>query len=192
VTRIAGVVLLALMIIHVTTQPEGPWVLLSTCDVAALVTAVGLVGGWHRAVAVACLFEIMVGLPAFVVGIFTTYELNPTGVVVHIVPPVLGVIVIAREGLPRHAALMAWTGYTLTFLVAFAIAPPVFNVNFANDVWPPLAGVFTVRGSFQAALIAVAIVVLSLGELIARRILGVRTMISSGPAPAPRRLRDTD
>ncbi len=173
--RLAGLALLALMAIHITTQPEGPWVLLSTCDVAALVTAIGLVGGWHRAVAAACLFEIMVGLPAFIVGIFTTYELNPTGVLVHIVPPVLGVIVIAREGMPRRCALIAWAGYTLTFVIAFVLAPPEFNINFANDVWPPLAKVFTVTGSFQAALIAVAIVVLSLGELAARR-LGVRTM----------------
>ena len=169
--RVAGALLLAIMVVHVAVQPEGPWVLLSTCDVAALVTAIALVGGWHRPVATAFLFEVWVGLPAFVVGLFTTYAINPTGVIVHVAPPILVAITIARHGLPRRSGLYAWAGYTLTFVLAYAIAPPEYNINFANDVWPPLARVFSVPGSFQVGLIAVAFVVLPMWELFARRVL---------------------
>ncbi len=178
--RIAGIGLLAVMAIHVAVRPEHGWILLSTCDVAALVTAFGLIAGWHRAIAVACLFEVMVGLPSFMIGVLTTYHLNPTGIIVHLVPPLLGGFVIARHGMPRHAAWIAWCGYILTVVLGYLFAPPVLNVNFASFVWPPLAHVFTVAGSFQAALIVTVGGLLALGELVTRKIVDGR-----GPATRP-------
>src|SRR6185295_7877261 len=43
----AGIALLGLMTVHVAVRPEHAWVLLATCDVAALATAAGLLLGWN-------------------------------------------------------------------------------------------------------------------------------------------------
>jgi hypothetical protein len=174
-TRIAGLVLLAIMVAHVLLEPEGLWVLAFSCDIAAMVTAIGLVGGWHRAVAVAFLFEVAVGLPAFILGLFTTLEMNETNILMHVLPPVLGGVVVAREGLPRRCWLMAWVGYTVSFVVACAVAPREYNVNFAAEVWSPFRGVLTLT-QFQAALIAIALGWLPGWELVIRRGFRVKTM----------------
>jgi len=179
--RAAGVGLLIVMAIHVAVRPEHGWILLSACDVATLVTAIGLIAGWHRGVAIACLFQIVIGLPAFAIGVATTYHLNPTGVVVHVVPPLLGAIVIAEHGLPARAALQAWCGYLVVFAAGYLLAPPALNVNFAAFVWPPLAGVITVTAVFQAALLAIVAALLAAGELVTRRLAGVRAR-SAPPA----------
>jgi hypothetical protein len=186
VIRWAGVALVAMMPFHVALRPEHGWLLLSTCDVAAMVTAVALVAGWHRVVAVAFLFQIAVGLPAFAIGLCSTYPLNPTGTVVHIVPPLLGAIVVAQHGLPARAALHAWLGYTATFVASYLVVPAQLNINFAHFVWPPLARAFPVAWSFQAALLAVVGVLLALAELAIRRLWrpACADSVSSGPAPA--------
>jgi hypothetical protein len=167
--KLAGAVLLAVMAIHVAVRPEAGWILLSTCDVACATTALGLIAGWPRAVAVAFLFEVMIGLPAFALGVLTTYDLNPTGVIIHLAPPLIGGVVVARHGLPPNAALLAWSGYVVTFVVGYLVAPAALNVNFANRVWPPLAGVFPRLIVFQAAIVATALLVLAAGEWLMRR-----------------------
>ena len=167
--RWGGLALVAMMPFHVAVRPEHGWLLLSTCDVAAMVTAVALVANWPRAVAVAFLFEVAVGLPAFAIGLCSTYPLNPTGTVVHVVPPLLGGIVVAQHGLPRRAALYAWGGYAATFVAGYLAAPVRLNINFAHFVWPPLAHVFTAAWMFQAALLALVGALLGLAGLAIRR-----------------------
>ena len=168
--RWAGLALLAVMPFHVALRPEHGWLLLSACDVATVVTAVGLIAGWHRAVAIAGLFQLAVGLPSFAIGLFTTNPLNPTSAVIHIVPPALAAIVIARHGLPARSALLAWCGYGAMMVAGYLIAPTALNINLANKVWPPLADVFTVTGSFQGALLAVTAAMLATGEVITRAV----------------------
>ena len=171
--RWLGLALVAMMPLHVATRPEHGWLLLSTCDVAAMVTAIALVVGWPRPVAMAFLFQVAVGLPAFALGLCTTYPLNLTGTIVHLVPPLLGGIVIARSGLPARAALYAWAGYAATFVLGAILAPPALNINFGHAVWPPLAHVFPVR-AFQAAILVIVGLLLVLAELVTRRLAGAR------------------
>jgi hypothetical protein len=186
--RWAGLALLAMMPFHVALRPEHGWLLLSTCDVAAMVTAVALVAGWPRVTAVAFLFQIAVGLPAFAIGLCSTYPLNPTGTVVHVVPPLLGGIVVARLGLPARAALAAWLGYALTFVAGYFAAPVALNINFAHSVWPPLARMFPAAWVFQAALIGLVGALLGIAELAIRRLWGPGLTQARGrPEPATTR-----
>ena len=160
----AGIALFGLMILHAALRPEHAWVLLATCDVAALATAAGLVFGWDRCVAAALVFQVAIGLPAFAIGLCTTYPFNVTGIAIHIVPPVLGAAAFAGRALPRHAAAIAWVGYVATVLVSYVVAPPpAFNINFTTSVWPPLARTFPGRAEFYAVLFAIAALVLWLG-----------------------------
>jgi len=123
---------------------------------------------WHRAVAIGGLFALAVGLPAFAIGVLTTYHLNPTGVIVHLGPAAAGIYTIRRHGLPPRAALYAWLGHAATFVVGYLLAPAALNVNFAAFVWPPLAGVFTSTQLFQAALLALVLLLLLATEGIVR------------------------
>jgi hypothetical protein len=181
--RWAGLALLAMMPLHVALRPEHGWLLLSTCDVAAMVTAVALIARWPCVVGVTFLFEVAVGLPAFAIGLCSTYPLNPTGTIIHVVPPLLGGIVVARHGLPARATLAAWCGYTATFIAGYLVAPAALNINFSRFVWPPLARVFPVVGLFQAALLVVIGLLLLAAERVIRRLLA-RTR-AGAPAAQP-------
>lgn len=180
--RITGLALLALLAVHPFLRPEGGWALLSTCDLAAFATAIGLLAGWHRWIAAAFMFQLSVGMPSMIIGIFTTYQWNVTGIAVHVVPLVIGGVLVRRHGVPRQSALIAWIGYAASVVLAAAIAPPLLNINFATIVWPPLAGTFSLI-QFQATLVAVVGVMLVLGEL------GTRAVVSSSPRGADSRAR---
>ena len=168
-TRWVAVALIAMMPFHVALRPEHGWLLLSACDLAAMVVAVGVLARWNGAVGVGFLFAVFIGLPAFVIGLFSTYPLNPTGTAIHLVPPVLGGIVVARHGLPPLAALYAWFGAATTIAMGYVLAPHELNINFASAVWPPLAHAFTIS-QFQAALLGAAAVLLVSGSWITRRV----------------------
>ena len=168
-TRWLGLGFLAIMPIHVALRPEHGWLLLSACDVAAIVIAIGAVFAWPRVVAIAGLFALAVGTPAFVLALATTtYPLNPTGVIVHVVPPLLGALAIAKHGPPPRAPLIAWCGYAATFLASYLLAPAALNINLATRPWPPLARVFTVAGTFQGALLAFVGMLLWTGDAVIR------------------------
>jgi hypothetical protein len=166
-----GLALLVLLAIHANVRPERGWVLVSACDLAAIATAIGLIAGWHRWVAIAFVFQLAIGLPALAIGLFTTYEPNPTGIAIHVVPLVLGGLEVRRRGLPRRSALLAWLGYAGAIALAAALAPAALNLNFAARVWPPLAGTFTLP-MFQLAILAVGGVMLAATELAVRALLG--------------------
>ena len=182
--RWAGLALIAMMPFHVALRPEHGWLLLSTCDVAAMVTAVGLVAGWPAPSASRSCSRSSVGLPAFAIGLFSTYPLNPTGTVIHIVPPLLGGIVVARHGLPRVRALYAWVGYAATFLTGVPGGAGHAQhqlrerrVAAARERVRPL-------GLFQAALLVV-IGLLALGaEWLTRRALAGRRAAPAAPTVA--------
>lgn len=180
--RWVGLALVAMMPLHVALRPEHGWLLLSTCDVAAVVTAVALVADWPRVTGVAFLFQIAIGLPAFAIGLCSTYPLNPTGTVVHVVPPLVGGIVVAQRGLPARSALYAWIGYAATFAASYVAAPVALNINFAHFVWPPLARAFPAAWMFQAALMVVVGAVLGLAELAIRRLWRPGTAAAAQPA----------
>jgi hypothetical protein len=164
-----AIALLAMMPLHVYLQPEHGWLLLSACDVAMVAMAIGVISNRPRVVAPAFLFSTFIGLPSFAVGLCTTYKFNVTGTILHVVPPVLGGMIVAHNGLPRWAAFHAWLAYVAAFVAAMAIAPAELNINFANTVWPPLANVFGTLG-FQAAVLVAAAAVLALGDFVTSRV----------------------
>ena len=167
--RWAGLALLALMPIHVVMRPEHAWLLLSACDVAAIVCAVGAITGRLDVVAIAGLFALAVGLPSYAIGLATTNPINPTSLAVHVVPAIMGIVAISRRGVPRRAALIAWCAYVLVFVAGYMFPPHELNINMASKVWPPLARVFPTTLAFHAGLLAITAGLLFVGELIAVR-----------------------
>ena len=85
--------------------------LLWGCDASTIAIAMGLLFGVYRLFAAGALFQIAIGMPAFIVGLATVYVPNVTGVGVHTLPPIIGGVVIARRGLPGRPAIAAAAGY---------------------------------------------------------------------------------
>jgi hypothetical protein len=170
--RWVGFALLAMMPVHVALRPEHGWILLAACDVVGGVTAIGVVFRRPRVVAIAGLFAVAVGGPALVAGALTTYPMNPTGIVLHVAPVIIGAHTIVHHGLPRRAALTAWLVYVVLVITSMVVIPARLNVNMVHRTWRPLADVFTIPGTFQLSLIAFVGLLLWLGEAIIRRGLG--------------------
>ena len=168
--RLTGLALFALMIVHPFLRPERGWVYLSACDIAALVTAAGLVVPSDRALAAAFVFQVMAGIPALTIGILTgTYPVNPTGIAVHLVPPILAIAMLRT--LPRGSAALAWLGALAAFFASMVLAPPALNLNFSDHAFGPVAATFGNAG-FDVAMFALAAVLLFGGEPLLRRALG--------------------
>ena len=127
--RGAGAALAALMIAHVALRPEHAWVLLWGCDASTIAIAAGLLFGAYRLFAAGALFQIAIGMPAFIVGLATVYVPNVTGVGVHTLPSIIGGVVIARRGLPGRPAIAAAAGYVGLMAASYRFAPAAENVN---------------------------------------------------------------
>lgn len=190
--RTIGLLLLLLMVAHTVTHPDrGAWVLLSACDVATLATAIGLVAGWQKAVAVAFLFQMSIGLPAFFAGLVThTYTPNATSVAIHLLPPLAGGWAVRRTGLPPHALAAALLTYGLVVAASFLFSPPALNVNLVFTVWPPIRRLASGRLVGLALFHGVGpLILLSVGEAALRR--GFPGTLSSIRGPSHARHPDT-
>lgn len=189
--RTSGVLLLLLMVAHTVTHPErGAWVLLSACDVATLATAIGLVAGWPRVVAVAFLFQMSIGLPAFFVGLAThTYTPNTTSVAIHLLPPLAGGWAVRRTGLPPRALAAALLVYFVVVVASLLFSPPALNVNLVFTVWPPIRRLTSGRLAGLLLFHGVGpLILLSVGAAALRR--GFPGALSSTRGPSPARLPD--
>ncbi|HUS29475.1 MAG TPA: hypothetical protein VMZ53_13270 [Kofleriaceae bacterium] len=179
----AGVLLLALLPLHVWLRPEGGWALLAACDICYIACALGLLFRSHRLVGAAFLFSLTVSLPAMTMGLATgTYPWNWSGIAIHIVPATFGGVRVYREGLPRTAAFDAWFVYAAAVMVASVVSPPELNINFGARPWTPVAGTFSLR-VFQTLLIMTVGALLWLGQLVGW-LISRRRAASSRPAPA--------
>jgi hypothetical protein len=180
--RAAGAALAVLMIVHVVRLPEHGWVLLWGCDASTVAIALGLLLGAYRLFAAGALFHLAIGVPAFIIGLATTYVPTITGIGVHTLPPIVGAVVIARRGLPGRPAIAAAAGYLGLIATAYLIAPVAANINFSRAVFPPLARFFPSLLLFWLVhLTAAAIVLLSMQALLRRLV----RAFSSAPQPAP-------
>lgn len=157
------------MVAHVARLPEHGWVLLWGCDASTTAIAIGLLFGAYRLFAAGALFHISVGVPAFIVGLATTYVPTITGIGVHTLPPLIGGLVIARRGLPAWTALAAAAGYVGLVSASYLVAPATENINYARAVFPPLARAFPSLLLFWLVhLTAVAIALLLMQTLLRR------------------------
>jgi len=182
--RAAGAALAALLVVHVVLRPEHGWVLLWGCDASAAAIALGLLIRAHRLFAAGAVFQIAIGVPAFLVGLVTTYVPNVTGVGVHTLPPIIGGLVIARRGLPGRPAIAAAAAYLGLLCASYLFAPVAQNINFVRAVFPPLAPLFSSLLGFWLFHVTAASIVLLLGQGLLRRLVRAGAA-SSVPPPAP-------
>jgi hypothetical protein len=113
------------------------------------------------------------------VGVLTTWVPVFTSVGIHLLPLGLGGMSVARNGLPRHAALVAFSGYALLLVLSFVLSPPALNINLVHTVWPPIAHLFSHRATYHIAFLAAVLAVLAVGEWTIRKLVPTQTAASN-------------
>lgn len=138
--RWLGVIALVAVGLHALTRDEGKLAdMLWACHVATTAMGLGFLAGARRIVAVAFLFHVAIGCPAYLLDLIVSGTTTPTSVLVHVVPLALGGYSVRRSGLPPRSTLIAWIGWIVLQLSSYLLTDPALNINLAHAPWPPLA-----------------------------------------------------
>jgi len=113
--------------------------LLWACHVASALGGVGLLLRSRRLVALAFLFHVAVGAPAYALEVAASRTTTWESALLHLLTPA-ATWVVARHGLPRRTWLAAWGLYLALLPLSFLTTPPGPNVNLAHGLWSPLFG----------------------------------------------------
>jgi hypothetical protein len=114
--------------------------MLWACHVASLLIAIGLLARQSSVVAVGTLFHLAVGIPAYALDVFVLGQTSVTSVLVHLVPPLAGLVALRHEAYwPRWTPLASGALYVALIPLSRWLTEPALNVNLAFSPWPPLA-----------------------------------------------------
>lgn len=116
--------------------------MLWACHVASLLVGLGMLARQTWLVATGTLFHFGVGLPAYILDVVVLRSTTLTSVLVHVVPPLLGLQALRRvQAWPRWTPLTAAALYPCLIPVSRWLTEPALNVNLAFRPWAPLATV---------------------------------------------------
>lgn len=172
---LAGSVFLILALDAWTKGPGNLSDMLWACHWGSVLIGLGILAGSGSAVCAGLLFQMTLGIPAWLLGLLFSGELHHTSVLVHSFPPLAALLYLrGLQTLPRYLAVRAWLLHPAALLVSIRYAKPELNVNMATEPWPPLAHLFPDLASFHVALVSLSLLMLSLMERAWRRWLGER------------------
>lgn len=166
----AGVAILVAWALHawVMTLEYSFAIMLWSCHVATLILAFGLLAHRRFPVALATLFHIGVGFPAWLIESAVSARWIPTSTVVHTLPLLAGLWYLRGKGrLPRGTLPAAWAVHLLLVPVSRWLTAPGWNVNLAYGPIPVLQPYFS---SAWALHVAAALATLT-SLLLARQLL---------------------
>lgn len=170
----SGPAALACYLAHASTHVRRgrPEDLLWTCNVAALLVAVGLLARRPAVTAVGTLW-LAAGTPLWLADLLAGGEFLPTSLFTHFGSLSLGLLSARRDGVPRHTWWRALLGLIALQQLARLVTPREANVNMAFRVYGPLAHIapsYPAYWALSTALFALGFALLSytLGRLAAR------------------------
>jgi hypothetical protein len=137
--------------------PEMLWM----CHVAACMLAVGLVFDWAALSAVGFLYQLAVGVPAYLLHLASGGDTTWVSFVLHLSSPVCGWLALRGRVLPRPTAVLAMASFGVVAVSCLLFTPEALNINLAFRPWAPLStlGVWPSRvgnaGLMLAQLVAV-------------------------------------
>ena len=133
------------LLLHALTKLERGLLgeMLWACHAASLLVGLGMLARQTWLVATGTLFHLGVGVPAYVLDLVVLQSTTLTSVLVHLVPPLLGLLVLRREPVwscwPRWTPLAAGALYPCLIPISRWLTEPALNVNLAFRPWSPLA-----------------------------------------------------
>lgn len=136
----AGILaVLALHAAHKVSVGESLQEMLWGCHVASLLIALGLLARRPALVATGFLFQLGIGLPAYLLDAFTSMSTPPTSALAHLVPTAVGALSVRRAGLPWRTIAWAWLFFLAVQGLAYLVTDPRLNVNVAFGAWGGMA-----------------------------------------------------
>jgi hypothetical protein len=140
------------------------------CHVASLLIAAGAFSQRATLAAIGVLW-LCFGNPIWMLDLVTGGELLPTSIFTHVCGFIIGVLVLRRLGVPRHA----WWKAALAFLGLLAatrlFTPRAANVNLAFAVAPGWETTFPSYPLYLLLLVSAGAVTFFLAELGLRKVL---------------------
>jgi hypothetical protein len=145
------------------------------CYWAATLVAAGILIRSDRMVSWGVVFFTGVGVPAWVMGRLMAARVDPTSVLIHILPLLAGAAYLFHKTtLPRASAAGAWFLYLVPTGMAWIFCDPAEHINLTHYSWPPLAGIFPQPWEFQIFLLAASLVTVTLSARVIHYGLGRR------------------
>jgi hypothetical protein len=140
--RLFAVLVLLSLALHAAYKAEHGLLgeMLWACHVASLSIAIGLLVRSTSVIAVGTLFHVAVGVPAYALDVLVLRDTSFTSVLVHLVPPLVGLVSLRGESAwPRWTPLASGALYVALIPPCRWFTDPALNVNLAFSPWPPLA-----------------------------------------------------
>lgn len=140
--RWSAAIVFGVLALHALTKLERGLLgeMLWACHVASLLAGLGMLARQTWLVATGTLFHLGVGIPAYVLDVIVLRNTTVTSVLVHVVPPLLGLRTLRRlQAWPRWTPLAAAALYLCLIPISRWLTEPALNVNLAFEPWAPLA-----------------------------------------------------
>ena len=116
--------------------PEMLWM----CYVMADCLVLGLLLNLAALRAMACLFHLSVGLPAYLLHLLGGGDSSLASFVFHLATPWFGWLACRAEAMPAPTAWRCFVVYGGLLALCRYVTPAALNINLAFHPWPPLAG----------------------------------------------------
>ncbi len=142
------------------------------CHVASLLIAIGLLAGSTPALGVGLVFMTGVGLPSWLVEVWSRGGTTPLAALAHLLPTAAAGLVIARVGLVQQAWVIAWTMFIALQGVSYVATAPALNVNLAHGPSPVLQRLVSGRWASRLLVAGLSLATLLAADALLRVYLG--------------------
>ena len=169
---LAVAVLLSLAVDIFLKDPSNLEEVFWSCYWGALVVAIGILVRSDRMVSSGTVFFAGLGMPAWVVGWFAEYRIDPTSVLMHLLPLLAGALYLTRlRVLPGYSVAGGWALHVVPLSIAWFVCDPRLKINLAHFTWPPLERFLPHPWEFQVLVLSISALTLTIAAWGINRVL---------------------
>ena len=133
-----GLLLFAVYAMHVYDKRQNNIVaeLLWACNVNNLLMSVGLIFNIYWLLVIGFMFQVGVGIPAYLFEILGKKVAYEREIFMHVAPALFGFVALRELGLPPYAGVVTFlVMIVLLLMVSFYATKPELNVNVVHSPW---------------------------------------------------------
>ncbi len=161
--RALAAAIVVLLVLHGIAH--SPSQLLWACHLASIATAIGLVFGLPRLVAVCLVFQTGEGIPAYVIDGVVAGDTSLVSILLHTLPIGSAAWALWGRPLPRGILIPALLVHPGAMVAAYALADPRLNVMLVHVPYGPTQAWFPALWMSWLANVALSVVCVAAGWL---------------------------